>query len=428
MSLAFTLLLVTVAASPVLAIFDGSAVTSVVGVLEVIALAVVGISARAPDIIFASRVTRYLKLAVVVPAVWMIIQLLPLPFGSHSIWINANEALNQQSWGHISIDLGATINALAFYLANLALVVVGMFVARDRRRAELTLFAVAAITILTTVMLLVSNLGHDVDREITSERLSAVSAVGLILSLSLAAQGMERYESKRSESTRSAREIQTAFVIAALGLVICVAGLAFDATVNSALTALFGVGVFASVQAIRRAGLPNWAAGITLATLIIAAAMVVAWRYDATRSISPLLQFATQAPADALSMAQRMLSDATWRGNGAGTYAQLAPIYQELGNLVASPPTGAAKIIIELGWPMGLLILVGAIALIVVLYRGALGRGRDSFYPAAAAACVVTILGEAFCNASLFNTSVAVISDAIIGLGLAQSVSSGDSY
>jgi hypothetical protein len=61
--------------------------------------------------------------------------------------------------------------------------------------------------------------------------------------------------------------------------------------------------------------------------------------------------------------------------------------------------------------------------LIVVLYRGALVRGRDSFYPAAAAACAIIILGQAFCDTSLLNSCVAVVGDAVIGLGLAQSVS-----
>ena len=81
---------------------------------------------------------------------------------------------------------------------------------------------------------------------------------------------------------------------------------------------------------------------------------------------------------------------------------------------------------IELGWPMALFTIAVTIGLVVVLYRGALARGRDSFYPAAAAACTITILGQAFCDASLLQTSVTVIGVAVIGLGLAQSVSRGD--
>jgi hypothetical protein len=69
---------------------------------------------------------------------------------------------------------------------------------------------------------------------------------------------------------------------------------------------------------------------------------------------------------------------------------------------------------------MFLVVMVAATWLIVLLCRGALARGRDSFYPAAAAACAIVILGEAFCDTSLLRSSVVVLGDAVIGLGLAQ--------
>jgi ABC-type cobalt transport system substrate-binding protein len=76
---------------------------------------------------------------------------------------------------------------------------------------------------------------------------------------------------------------------------------------------------------------------------------------------------------------------------------------------------------------MALFTIAVAVGLIVILYRGALVRGRDSFYPAAAAACAIIILGQAFCDTSLLYSCVAVVGDAVIGLGLAQSVSRGNS-
>ena len=72
---------------------------------------------------------------------------------------------------------------------------------------------------------------------------------------------------------------------------------------------------------------------------------------------------------------------------------------------------------------MALFAIVATIGLIVVLYRGALARGRDFFYPAAAAACAIVILGQAFCDTGLLHSCVAVVGDVVIGLGLAQSVS-----
>ena len=86
-------------------------------------------------------------------------------------------------------------------------------------------------------------------------------------------------------------------------------------------------------------------------------------------------------------------------------------------------PSTAAAFAVELGWPMTLVLIAIVAGAIVVLYRGALSRGRDSFYPAAAASCAVVLLGQAFCDASLLNSAVVVLGDAIIGLGLAQSIS-----
>jgi hypothetical protein len=75
---------------------------------------------------------------------------------------------------------------------------------------------------------------------------------------------------------------------------------------------------------------------------------------------------------------------------------------------------------------MAVFAIASTIWLIAILFRGALARGRDSFYPAAAMACTIIVLGEAFCNTGLLNSSVAVVVDAIIGLGLAQSISGRD--
>lgn len=93
---------------------------------------------------------------------------------------------------------------------------------------------------------------------------------------------------------------------------------------------------------------------------------------------------------------------------------------------MTTPPSTAAALVIELGWPMTLFVFALAIGTIVALYRGALVRGRDSFYPAAAAACAVILSLQAFCDASLLRAGIAVLGDAIIGLGLAQSVSRSD--
>jgi ABC-type Co2+ transport system permease subunit len=67
----------------------------------------------------------------------------------------------------------------------------------------------------------------------------------------------------------------------------------------------------------------------------------------------------------------------------------------------------------------GLLIMVFLfIQLLAVLSRGALTRGRDSFYAASAAACLATAFCEAYCDTT--HVTVQMLAAIIVGLGLAQ--------
>ena len=425
----FSLLLVCVAIAPVLILFDGPLTQSLIEILAAAALAFVATAARAADVNLAAQITSRLRIAVAVPVIWMLIQLLPMPSAglTHSIWINANEALNHRSFGHISIDLGQTIQAIIFYLANVALIIVGVFALRDRRRAELALFVLTAIATLATVWLLMARLlpAAELPYGETSGILAAVSSLGIILSIGCVTHTIERAESRRTDPSTKPNTGKS-LLGAGVCLLLCVAGFVVSATLNIWLAAGFGLAAYISVQIVRRFGLAGWATPVFVATMVIAAAMIILWRYNVSGTLPPVLQFATAASADSISVAHRILTDTSWLGAGAGTYAQLLPIYQGLGNLTTTPPSTATALVIELGWPMTLFVFALGIGVIAALYRGALVRGRDSFYAAAAVACAIVLLLQAFCDASLLRIGIAVLGDAIIGLGLAQSISRGD--
>lgn len=420
MSIAFSLLLICIVFASGATIHDGFAVRSLLSLLAAVALVFVGMSARAVDIKFAGQATARLKVVVALPALWMLVQILPLPFGAHSLWIYANEALDQQALGHISIDLGATLLSLAFYLANVTLIVVTLFVAKDRKKAELILLVLACVSVAITIALLLGKMGLIAWLDAGDDVRSAISSLGILLCLANAVGAIERLQGRHDEDESPVRFVLWA---SGIGLLFCIGGLATSATLNAALIAALGVLVFGSIQIVRRADLANWATAVLLATLCIATAMIAAWRYDTTRLVSPFLQFATAAPADAISVATRLLADAGLRGTGAGTFAALLPLYQDLGGSIASAPSTAAAFAIELGWPMTLILIAIATWTTAVLYQGALNRGRDSFYSALAAACVVVLVGQTFCDASLLNSTVATIADAVVGLGLAQRIS-----
>jgi len=66
------------------------------------------------------------------------------------------------------------------------------------------------------------------------------------------------------------------------------------------------------------------------------------------------------------------------------------------------------------------LIVIVIVGAIVILLRASLQRGRDSFYPAAGADCLITLLLLAFMNAGILGTATAVIAAAMLGLALVQ--------
>jgi hypothetical protein len=111
-------------------------------------------------------------------------------------------------------------------------------------------------------------------------------------------------------------------------------------------------------------------------------------------------------------------------GSGAGTFAALLPMYVDIDDPpAAAAPTFAAQISIEMGRPAPLVATILAIAMVGMLLSGAFERGRDSFYPAGAAGCAVTLTIEAFLDSSLLATSVIIVVAIILGLGFAQRLS-----
>jgi FtsH-binding integral membrane protein len=101
------------------------------------------------------------------------------------------------------------------------------------------------------------------------------------------------------------------------------------------------------------------------------------------------------------------------------------PIYRDVDEAIISrsPPNVATKIAVETGRAAVWTVLFIAIVAAAALFRGALRRGRDSFYPAAGAGCVVTTVLLFFTNVGMAQTTTSVLAAAILGLALAQRVS-----
>jgi hypothetical protein len=287
------------------------------------------------------------------------------------------------------------------------------------------LVALAVVTPLAALVLMAVHLGQFPALagifSASPDALAAVSSLGLMLDLTACIRVIERFETRRGDATNANRFPISDLSICAVGALICLLTFISIATVNLSIVTSFAVTAFLLVQVVRRFRLAPWMIGALCLTYITGAALIVIWRYGSNQALPFVLQFA--AFSDSSTTVERMVADASWFGGGGGTFSALLPIYQDAGATVIEPPTTAARLAIEWGRPAMLAAVACVFWLIVVLLRGALARGRDSFYAAAAAACVVMLLGQAFCNASLSRSAVMLLAEVVIGLGLAQTVS-----
>ena len=147
---AFRFLSILLAAIPVLALTDDWLVQGVGAVASALLL-LFAIGASQDDLKITVRLLRQIIISVLFPVVWMVLQISPLNLFANSIWPTASVALNEPLLGHISIDPGSTIRSLFGYLTMVSLMVVTMVFARDRERAETTLFLICAVTAFMSV-------------------------------------------------------------------------------------------------------------------------------------------------------------------------------------------------------------------------------------------------------------------------------------
>ena len=185
-----------------------------------------------------------------------------------------------------------------------------------------------------------------------------------------------------------------------------------------------GIATLVVATVMRRFRFDVWGYSAIISIAVVVGVAVLALRPN-ERMVDLTVAFANSPQAPMVLLTQRILAETSWLGTGAGTFAAILPIYRDIDELTAgnAAPTAAAAIAIEMGRPFLWVSVVGGIALAVMLLRGAASRGRDSFYSAAGASCVVAFTILLFNNNGVLGTSILVIMAAIIGLAIAQSKS-----
>ena len=414
------ILVLLVGITPIMLFTDGPIVHGIVAGLAAAGIAVVSATMRPGETQFLVSLLRRAALFAAIPILWIVFQLVPLGPIANPIWSSAEAALGHPLYGSISIDFGASVMALGFYLSAAGVALLAAAVAVERQRAVWVLFALVGATVVIALILLTEAVGRWGGSDLAgavSERAQAIdcAAIGAIVAAAAGVRTLER----NASLPRQQRSI-TALLLTYTALVICALALFFGSANAVMLAAGYGVGVVIIVAVVRRLGLGPLGLAAAAVLAIGAAGLLIASE-PGLRTKGLALAFAVPSPAALISASQRALNDARWLGTGAGTFAALMPIYREINQpAMSSPPTAVVALAIELGWPVVVLIVAAALAVIFILLRASLQRGRDSFYPAAGAGVLISLLLLAFINAGMLGTAAVVLISTTLGLALAQ--------
>ena len=362
-----------------------------------------------------SSIRRALVVAAI-PALWIIIQLLPIGFPANPIWASAEVALGSSRRGSITIDVGATVMALGFYLSLIAISLCSAAIAVDRYRAGSILYALNGATVLTAGLLVLPQLFVSFN-VVPSDQGAAIAcaSIGVVVAVAGLIKTIERERTSR-RYVGIFVGYTAAFVISALVLITAAQYTVWVAVAYS-LAAILGVAI------IRHFDFGAW--GIAaLTSLPLGLGVLLISQQPNLASDGPALFFTSPSSPALMSASQRILADTHWSGVGAGAFAAISPIYRNIDDPpMPNPPNAITGLLVELGRPMTVTIgLVTCIAFVVLL-RASLRRGRNSFYPTAGAACLLGLLLLAFVNAGILATSPAVLMASVIGLAFGQSKS-----
>jgi hypothetical protein len=428
MSLVRNLLFALICATPIILLFDGLIVQGLLAGVVAVLAAVCAATLRPGEAGFLIVIARPLLLIAGVPAVWILLQVVPLGILVHPVWNSAQAAIGHPLVGHITVDPARSLIALGQYLSLTAVACLAAAVAVDRQRAEWILFALTLAVTVVSLIVIAHALFLPGPWLAERPRIAALecASLGTIIAATACVRAIERYETRRARGQSEPKEGRTirTVIACAVALVICAIAFAIDANHEALFATGYGLLTLGYVLIIRRLGLGLLGSAVMVVPAIWIAVVLVSAR-PTPHDMSLPLAFAAQSSPRLMALSERMLDDAPAVGTGAGTFSALAPMYREIDDPPSDspPPTAAGAVAIELGKPMLWLIVAAAIGLILVLLRASLLRGRDSFYSAMSGCCLLTLLLMSFASPGLFETAPALLATAALGLGLAQSKS-----
>lgn len=372
---------------------------------------------------FAQLLRPLLVLTLLAPAIWMALQLVPIPVRGlgNPIWTAASVALNEPLADRLTVDIRATMLAATHYSAVVALALLSTVVALDRQRAAQLLEAL----VLTTTFVCTYSIwryigGADAsppnESALTATNGAVPAVLGLVLCAAMVVRTIDQIRRVRKPSGFAPAPI-TKLSLALLAMLICLTAILVRSSSSIAIAALLGTGLLFTVFAIRKWFYRIWGmAGVlaTAAVVFLASLTFVPMKKNTDLTIALSMQDHAAT--------ERMLQDAGLAGSGAGAYAVLLPIHRDMGTMaLRERPTAAAAIAIEMGrtFLAGLSIVVVLAA--ATLFSRSLLRGYDYVYAAQGAAASVSIAVLALVEDGILDFGASLLAAALYGLAFAQS-------
>ena len=144
----FYLLVLLICATPALLIIDSPIDQGVIPAVLAMALAFAARTIRPGQADHFFALARPVAIVAAIPAVWILVQMLPLEIVgiSNPIWDSASAGIGHAIRGGISIDPGFTLLSLSRYLTMVAVLFLSMVACLDRQRAQWVLFALTTGT------------------------------------------------------------------------------------------------------------------------------------------------------------------------------------------------------------------------------------------------------------------------------------------
>lgn len=414
--------------SPLFLFFDGPIAYGVVAAIAAMLVAIVGLRVRPGEAAFLTSLILPVAIAALIPALVIAIQLIPLNSMdiANPIWQSASAALARQILGSITVDPGATLISLVRYISVVALALVAAAVGVDRHRAYWLLWALTTSSTLVALLILAMRFGglKFLNIEDGAPLIAAASdyaGLGVILAIATTLSTLDRTNATSPIHDKS-QYFRVLFVMCLVSFVMCCLAVFTSATREAYFALACGIATLVLATIMRRFRFDVWGYSAIISIAVIIGIAVLALRPN-ERMVDLTVAFANSPQTPMVVLTQRILAETSWLGTGAGTFATILPIYRDIDELTAgnTAPTAAAAIAIEMGRPFLWACVAGGIALAIMLLRGAASRGRDSFYSAAGASCVVVFTIFLFNNNGVLGTSILVIMAAIIGLAIAQS-------